>query len=121
MEEENRGEIKVFLSSWIYITDSSSCSPWIRTSSKACSFVFEEQDQLSDLDRQREAAAVLDDSRESSETVDDDGSSDYDSESSIDSDCSSDGDERTVSNGVNDPGAPLIQISVTSVFNDPED
>ncbi|CAH8268711.1 unnamed protein product [Arabidopsis lyrata] len=88
---------------------------------KPCSFVFEEQDQLSDLDRQREAAADLDDSRESSETVDDDGSSDYDSESSIGSDCSSDGDERTVSNGVNDPAAPLIQISETSVSADQEE
>ncbi|KAL1218591.1 AP3-complex subunit beta-A [Cardamine amara subsp. amara] len=88
---------------------------------KPCSFVFEEHDQLSDLDRQRDAAADMDDSRESSETVDEDGSSDYDSESSIGSDFSSDGDERTKSNDANDPAAPLIQISEISVSTDQEE
>lgn len=88
---------------------------------KPCSFVFEEHDQLSDLDSQREAAADLDGSQESSETGGEDGSSDYDSESSIGSDFSSDDDERTVSNDANDPAAPLIQISETSVSADREE
>lgn len=88
---------------------------------KPCSFVFEEHDQLSDLDSQREAAADLDGSEESSETVDDDGSSDYDSESSIGSDFSSDGNKRTMSNDPNDSAVPLIQISETSVSADQEE
>lgn len=88
---------------------------------KPCSFVFEEHDQLSDLDSQREAAADLDGSQESSETGGEDGSSDYDSESSIGSDFSSDDDEKTVSNDANDPAAPLIQISETSVSADREE
>ncbi|VYS60484.1 unnamed protein product [Arabidopsis thaliana] len=88
---------------------------------KPCSFVYEEQDQLSDLDKQREAAADLDGSEESSETGDENGSSDYDSESSNGSDFSSEGDERTVSNDANDPAAPLIQISETSVSADQEE
>ncbi|KAL1194936.1 AP3-complex subunit beta-A [Cardamine amara subsp. amara] len=88
---------------------------------KPCSFVFEEQDQLSALDSQRDAAADLDGSQESSETGDEDGSSDYDSESSIGSEFSSNGDERTISNDANDPAAPLIQISEISVSTDQEE
>lgn len=88
---------------------------------KPGSFVFEERDQLSDFDRQGEAAADLNGSQESSETVDEDGSSNYDSESSVGSDFSSEGDERTMSNDANDPAAPLIQISETSDSADQEE
>ncbi|ESQ44908.1 hypothetical protein EUTSA_v10010081mg [Eutrema salsugineum] len=85
---------------------------------KPCSFVFEEHDQLSDSDRQREATAGLHGSQESSETVDEDGSSEYDSESSNGSDFSSDVDDRTISNDANDP---LIQISEVAVSTDQEE
>ncbi|EOA23428.1 hypothetical protein CARUB_v10016611mg [Capsella rubella] len=86
---------------------------------KPCSFVFEEHDQLLNLNRQREAGAELDGSQESSETVDEDGSSDYDSESSVGSEFSSD--EMMVSNDASDQAAPLIQISETSVSADQEE
>ncbi|KFK34797.1 hypothetical protein AALP_AA5G194300 [Arabis alpina] len=79
---------------------------------KPCSFVFEEQDQLSDSERQREATADLNGSQ------DEDGSSEYDSESYSGSDLSSDGDERTISN---DAADPLIQISEIDVSTDQEE
>lgn len=82
---------------------------------KPCSFVFEEDnDQLSDSDRHREATADLN----SSETGDEDGSSEYDTESSNGSDLSSDGDEKTTTN---DAADPLIQISEMAVPSDQEE
>lgn len=76
---------------------------------KPCSFVFEEDDaQLSDSDRHREATADLN----GSETGDEDGSSEYDTESS------SDGDVKTTSN---DAADPLIQISEIDVSGDQEE
>ncbi|CAN7095092.1 unnamed protein product [Brassica rapa subsp. narinosa] len=85
---------------------------------KPCSFVFEEHDQLSDSDRQREAMSGLNGSQESSETVDEDGSSEYDSESYNGSDLSSDGDER---NDATDSADPLIQFSDIAVSTDQEE
>lgn len=85
---------------------------------KPRSFVFEEHDELSDSDRQREATADLNGSQESSETVDEDGSSEYDSESYNGSDISSDRDERVISN---DAADPLIQISEIDVSADQEE
>ncbi|CAA7060359.1 unnamed protein product [Microthlaspi erraticum] len=83
---------------------------------KPCSFVFEEEedDQLSESGRQREATADLN----GSETGDEDGSSEYDTESSNGSDLSSDGDEKTTTN---DAADPLIQISEIDVSGDQEE